>query len=114
MLQGGSAVFGYPAGLFPAVSVCEENLLKPCFSRNFIERAKAPRRNRGASESFAIYQFTLEVELQRELHQSRIADLERLTECGALIAHVAIHAKELRVVPDVENIGAEFHAQSLA
>jgi hypothetical protein len=88
--------------------------LKPCFSRNFIERAKAPQVSRGASESFAIYQFTLEMKLQGELHQSRIADLERLTEGSALIAHVAIHAVELRVVPDVENIASEFHAQSFS
>ena len=36
-----------------------------------------------------------------------------LTECGALIAHIAIHAIKLRVVPNVENIASEFHVQPL-
>lgn len=53
--------------------------------------------------------FVLEVEFQRKLHQPRVAYTERLPKCG--VAQIAIRAGELRVVPDVEYVAAEFHPQ---
>jgi|ERR1700731_524554 len=98
------------AGLFPAVSMCEENFFRPKLFSQFCGTCEGAALVSRASQSMLICQFTLEVKLQRELHQPRIADLERLTECGALIAHVAIHAIKLCVVPDVEDIAPELHA----
>jgi len=48
-----------------------------------------------------ICQFTLEVKLQRNC-TSRGSDMQRLAECAA--RDVAIHAVELRMVPDIEDI----------
>ena len=36
-----------------------------------------------------------------------------LAERAALVGHVTIDAVELRVVPDVEEVASEFHAESL-
>ena len=99
------------AGLFPAVSVRGKSLETILLyflqiSRTCGSAALARR----TSVCIANLSLALEVELQRELNQSRIADLDRLTKCGALIAHVAIHAIKLRVVPDVEDIASELHA----
>src|SRR5437016_13122525 len=56
-----------------------------------------------------ISQKSLELELQSELRQPRITDVQHLSKRGALIGDVAIHGIELRMVPDVEEIRAEFH-----
>src|SRR5207249_789005 len=56
----------------------------------------------------------LKVELQRKLHQSRIADMQHLAEGGAYIGDVAIDGVELRVVPEVENVATKFHLESFA
>jgi hypothetical protein len=43
------------AGLFPAVSVCEENFFRLRLFSSFVERAKAPRISRGAPKTLTIY-----------------------------------------------------------
>jgi hypothetical protein len=49
------------------------------------------------------------VKLQRELQQPWIADVQHLPQCSALIRYVAIYGIELGVVPDVEDVGPQFH-----
>src|ERR1700739_314751 len=55
-----------------------------------------------------------EPELQRKLHEPGIVDVQDLSERAALIRYVSIHAIELRVIPHVEDIAAEFQLPPLA
>src|SRR5580704_7705818 len=55
----------------------------------------------------------LEAELQRELDQPRVMNVLHLSKRAARIRNVAVHAVELRVVPDVEDVAAELHVPSL-
>jgi hypothetical protein len=54
----------------------------------------------------------LESEFQRQLYESWIANVLHLSEGTPLVGNIAIDAIELRVIPHVENISAEFHLQS--
>lgn len=104
------------AGLFPAVSVCEENLSENrCSSCKFLERATArPSRAALRKKVLRIRWSALEVELQRELQQPRIADVQHLAKCSALVGDVAIYSIELGMVPNVENVGSKFHLEPLS
>jgi hypothetical protein len=86
--------------------------LELVLNSNFIRRAKARPSGAAPQEALLIRQSALEVKLQRELHQARITNVQYLAEGG--VAHIAVHASKLRVVPDVEYIAPELHAQSLA
>src|SRR5215470_7384788 len=57
---------------------------------------------------------TLKMELQRKLRQSRIADMQDLAERATLVRDIAIDRVKLRVIPNVEEVGAKFHRQSLS
>src|SRR6266436_5257417 len=102
------------AGLFPAVSMCEENFFRPKLFSQFCGTCEGAALASRASKSTLICQFTLEVKLQRELHQPRIADMQYLAKRPALVGYVAINGVELRVVPDIEDVGPELHLPSLS
>jgi hypothetical protein len=92
------------AGLFPAVSIFPR-------TRAFVRR-RGPREPRlHLQNCLLLRRSALEPEFQRQLYQTRIVDMQRLTESAALIAYVAVHAIELRMVPNVENVASEFHVE---
>jgi hypothetical protein len=55
----------------------------------------------------------LEKELQRKLHEARVFCLSDLTELRS-VSNIAVRVIELRVVEDVEKLGAKFKVFGLA
>src|SRR5258708_16506003 len=67
----------------------------------------------GAPQLFQLFRLALEVELQRELHQARIARPFHAAEVAA-IGCVAIRLVELRMVEQIENLSAKLDSVPLA
>src|SRR5262249_1196463 len=57
---------------------------------------------------------SLELELQSKLRQARVTDVQHLAKRASLVGNVAVHGIELSMIPNVEEIRAEFHLQTLA
>src|SRR5437016_8261981 len=102
------------AGLFPAVSVGRENSSNCRAALDLIKRRKARPSRAAPLECLKNSPLcSLEVQLQRELHQSRVAGPLDAAKVGA-IGCIAIRLEELCMVKHVEDFGPELHAITLA
>src|SRR5258708_34981406 len=99
------------AGLFPAVSV--RGKLPETVTPDLTRRAKARPSRAAPLDSLSNCCYALEVELLRELHQSRIASASDPAKIRT-VSGASIGLAELRVVASVVEFATKFLPRPLA
>src|SRR5947207_15851334 len=89
---------------------CRQSAAKNLFLKT--HRSAAPLR--AAPPKIRNFPTALEVELQCELQQPRIPHVQYLAKCSAQVRNIAVDGIELRMIPHVEDVRAEFHSESFS